>query len=172
MTMPRVILNNLDIIIEFVLSLRWLWIIVLICSYKICKKFINTIARYISLKSDVIIRDTKYNEEEIIKHLDYIINEALDEYNLLHIAPKQIYYINSKTEKEVIEYLSNEIPKRLSKVLMTHLSFIYNESYIGEFIGTHIYMTVLDWTLNFNLRDSATNNAMREQNNLELNETG
>ena len=104
-----------------------------------------------SLKSDMILRDTKYSEDEILQHLDYIIKEILDEYILLYITPKNIYYINSKLEKEIMDYISNEAPKRISKVLVTQLSFIYNESYIGTFIGHRIYLTVLNYVLEYNV---------------------
>lgn len=140
-----------NVVIDFALSLKWLWFIVIFLSYKLLKDAISNIIRYNILNSDIAIRDTNYNEEEIIKHLDYIINEALDEYNVLILAPKQIFYINSKIEKEIIDYLSEEIPKRISKVLMTHLTFIYNDSYIGTFIGRRIYMIVLNWVLEFNV---------------------
>lgn len=143
---------NWNTIIQFALSLKWLWIIVILLAYNLIKDIINNISRYVMAKSDTVIRDTKYNEEEIIGHLDYIIKEVLDEYNVLHIAPKQIFYINSKLEKEIITYVSDEVPKRLSNVLLTHLSFIYNKDYIGTFIGMRIYMTILNWVLEFNLQ--------------------
>ena len=145
-----------NILIDFAFSLRWLWIIVVILAYNLGKDIVSNIFKYNALKSDMIIRDTKYDEETIIAHLDYIINEALDEYNILHITPKQIYYINSKLETEIIEYLIDEIPKRLSKTLITHLNFIYNESYVGAFIGMRIYMTVLNWVLEFNVTREPT----------------
>lgn len=155
---------NWNIILEFALSLKWLWVIVIFLSYNILKTISNNITRYITLKSDVIIRDTKYNEDEIIGHLDYIIKEVLDEYILLSITPKHIYYINSKIEKEIINHISEEVPKRISKVLMTHLSFIYNESYIGTFIGTRIYLTVLNYVLEFNVeKEPSMNHPTKEQ---------
>lgn len=147
---------NWNILIDFILSLKWFWIIVVILAYDLGKDVVANIFRYNSLKSDMIIRDTKYDEEVIIAHLDYIINEALDEYNILYITPKQTYYINSKLETEIINYLTDEIPKRLSKTLVTHLNFIYNESYVGTFIGMRIYMTVLNWVLEFNVTREPT----------------
>ena len=149
---------NWSILIDFALSLKWLWVIVIILGYKLLKDIVNNIFKYTALKSDVIIRDTKYEEKEIIGHLDYIINEALDEYQILYLAPKQVYYINSKLEKEILQYLTSEIPDRLSKVLITQLSFIYNSSYVGDFIAMRIYMTLLDWVLNYNINREPTMN--------------
>lgn len=139
------------ILIDFLLSMKWLWIIVIILIYKLLNKGLNIFIRKISLESDALIKDTQYKEDDIINHLDYIIKEALDEYIILNIKPKEIYYINTKLENSIIEYLSMEIPRRLSKTLITHLSFIYNNEYIGEFIGKHIYIIVLDYVLEYNM---------------------
>lgn len=139
------------ILIDFLLSMKWLWVIVIILIYKLLNKGLNIFIRKISLESDALIKDTQYKEDDIINHLDYIIKEALDEYIILNIKPKEIYYINTKLENSIIEYLSMEIPRRLSKTLITHLSFIYNNEYIGEFIGKHIYIIVLDYVLEYNM---------------------
>lgn len=139
------------ILIDFLLSMKWLWVIVIILIYKLLNKGLNIFIRKISLESDTLIKDTQYKEDDIINHLDYIIKEALDEYIILNIKPKEIYYINTKLENSIIEYLSMEIPRRLSKTLITHLSFIYNNEYIGEFIGKHIYIIVLDYVLEYNM---------------------
>ena len=139
------------ILIDFLLSMKWLWVIVIILIYKLLNKGLNIFIRKISLESDALIKDTQYKEDDIINHLDYIIKEALDEYIILNIKPKEMYYINTKLENSIIEYLSMEIPRRLSKTLITHLSFIYNNEYIGEFIGKHIYIIVLDYVLEYNM---------------------
>lgn len=142
-------------ILNFILSMKWLWIIVIILLYRISIKIINIInqllMRYITLKSDIIIRDNKYNEDEIIKHLDYIINESINEYQLLTLIPKNISYINTKEERKILNHLADEIPNRISKTLYTHLSFIYDSDYIGEFLGKYIHMKVTNFVLNFNL---------------------
>ena len=83
------------LLVEFLLSLRWLWIVVIFLGYRLLRSVTTSIIRYFSLQSDVVIRDTKYSEEEIIKHLDYVITEALDEYVMLNISPKNIYYIKT-----------------------------------------------------------------------------
>lgn len=142
------------LLIDFLLSMKWLWLIVVILCYNLLRTIVNSLAKRISIESDIAIRDTKYNEEDIVKHLDYIISEALDEYILLNIKPKNIYYINTKTENEIVKHLSEEIPKRISKTLLVHLAFIYDNSYIGQFIGKHIYMTVLNYVLNYNMENA------------------
>lgn len=142
------------ILIDYLLSMKWLWIVVIILIYNLINKALNIFIKKISLESDIIIRDTQYKEDDIVNHLDYIIKEALDEYIILNIKPKEIYYINTKLENAIIEYLSEEIPRRLSKTLITHLSFIYNNEYIGEFIGKHIYIIVLDYVLQYNMESA------------------
>lgn len=147
-------MNYEQIILDFLLSMKWLWIVVIILVYRLVKISINEVVRRTSIKSDVTIRDTVYKEDDIIGHLDYIISEALDEYVLLNIKPKNVYYINTKLENKMIDYLSEEVPKRISKTLLTHLSFIYNSDYVGEFIGKHIYMVVLNYVLSYNINNS------------------
>ena len=147
-------MNYEQIILDFLLSMKWLWIVVIILVYRLVKISINEVVRRTSIKSDITIRDTVYKEDDIIGHLDYIISEALDEYVLLNIKPKNVYYINTKLENKMIDYLSEEVPKRISKTLLTHLSFIYNSDYVGEFIGKHIYMVVLNYVLTYNINNS------------------
>ena len=117
----------------------------------VCKKVTSYLKAKNGVAVDTMIRDTKYDEEEIIKHLDYIINEALSEYVVFNINPQNVFYINSKMENEIIEHLTEEIPKRLSHTLLTQLSFIYDDDYIGTFVGRHIYMMVVDFVISFNI---------------------
>ena len=130
-------------------------IILLVAVIVILKKLTPDFNRALQIREDSLVQSTKYSEEEIIKHLDFIITEALDEYALLELSPKHIYYINTKLEDTIITHLSEEVPKRLSKTLYTHLSFIYNSDYLGEYIGKRIYITVLNYVCNFNLQNEA-----------------
>lgn len=111
------------------------------------RKFLRQIA---DIKASDTLNSIKYNEEEIIGHLDYIIDEALNTYEVLNIIPKDIPYINSNMEQEILDYLVDEVPGRISNTLYSTLSYIYSNEYIGEFIGTHIYMIVLNYVLNYN----------------------
>ena len=97
-----------------------------------------------------VILSGDYKEDAIIEHLNYVVSEALNQYVLLNIIPQNLYNINTKKEQEIIQYLSEEVPKRLSSDLIRKLSLIYNESYIGTFIGQYIYMTVANYVLEFN----------------------
>lgn len=116
----------------------------------VCRRIINLLVRHIAIESDEMLRDTKYDEKEIIAHLDYIITEAIDTYELFHIRPKNIFYINSKIEDEILATVSEQVSHRISKILMVQLAFIYSDSYIGEFIGSHIHLMVTEYVINFN----------------------
>lgn len=141
---------NTELLFDFFMSMKWLWIVLVI----ILARFLKAARVYMGQKNDIkareILKDIKYKEEEIIEHLDYIINEALDSYVLFNIKPKQISYINSKIENEIMNYLAEEVPGRISSTLYSQLAYIYNEDYIGSFIGTHIYMVVLQFRIEYN----------------------
>ena len=54
------------ILIDFLLSMKWLWVIVIILIYKLLNKGLNIFIRKISLESDALIKDTQYKEDDII----------------------------------------------------------------------------------------------------------
>lgn len=138
-------------IIEFILSMKWLWLIAIILLYKTIKRIFIYLAARIELQETSIINEIKYDEKEIMDHLDYIINETIQEYILLNINPNETHYINSKTEQEILKYLQDEIPKRMSATLINKLSFIYDNNFIGEFIGRRIYIATANFVLDFNI---------------------
>lgn len=138
--------DTIELILKFILCFIGIYY-----AYRISNNIIKVIENKNRINADIMIRDTKYSEEEIIKHLNYIIKEALDDYVIYTLTPKNIYYINNKIENEIIVYLTEEVSNRLSVTLRTQLSFIYNEEYIGKFLGRHIYATVLDFVLQYNM---------------------
>ena len=139
------------LILEAILSFKWLWIVVIILGYRTIKKYLDIFRRDTQIKADQLLKDSSYDEKKIIEHLDYIINEALDDYVLFNLESKQVYYINNALETKIVEHLSEEVPKRISVTLQTHLSFIYNSEFIGEYIGQRIYMTVTNYVVAYNL---------------------
>lgn len=143
-----------EILINFLFSLKWLWIVVLFLIWNIVNRSIKIHAAKVDIKRQTMIKTTDYDEEKIIKHLDYIINEALDEYIIFHINPNNVFYINSKKEKEIVDYLVDKVPERISPIEMQMLSMVYNSSYISEFLGRHIYMMVTQYVLEFNVNNS------------------
>jgi hypothetical protein len=133
-------------------------VIALLVVYRIASKIVDVMQRKTTIEADKMLRDTNYKEEDIIRHLDYIITEAIDTYELFHIRTNNIFYINSKIENELLATVSDQVSNRISKTLMVQLSFIYSNDYIGEFIGSHIHLMVTEYVLNFN-----TNSAMEER---------
>lgn len=148
---------------DFLCSMRWLWIFVIILSYRLCSRCIKSLDAMINIKRESLIKDVEYDEEKIIKHVDFIINEALDRYVIINITPKTIYYINSKEEKKIVEYLTDTIPERISPALYSKLSLVYNTNYIPSFLGEHIYMIVTNYVLEFNLNQDPDKIAARQE---------
>lgn len=93
-----------------------------------------------------------YDEGVILAHLQYIIQQCLDYYQIFHIvaSPKEVYNINSTVQQEIIDYLIKTVPGRISPVLHDQLVMIYNEQSLGQVIGEIIYMTVQDFSITFN----------------------
>lgn len=104
------------------------------------------------IRANELDYNIKYDENEIIKHLDYIIDEALDEY-MLQTPDNASVYISTKDEDKIIEYLQNTIPDRISRNLYKQLSYIYNQDYIGEYLGKKIYYRVVDFVIANNVRN-------------------
>ena len=145
--------------IELLFSMKWLWIIAIILLWIIVNRLIDLASTYAMNKFTLHFDNMKYSEEDIIKHLDYIIDEALDEYALINIRTKDIPYINNKMEEKIRNYLVETVPERLSITLRSQLLLIYNDAYLGKFLGSHIYMKVVEFVLNYNaLKSPETKN--------------
>lgn len=118
---------------------------------------VNNWLKYLNQKNKLIEKQINnkvifdYDEAKIIKHLDYIIDESIDNYVLFNITPLEIDYINSNMEKEMITKLQDEIPDKLSNNLLMELSYIYNENYLGSFLGTHIYLKITEYIVEYNM---------------------
>jgi hypothetical protein len=140
-------------IIKLIISVLALFIMVVVCNR--LTKIINS--KYI-LQRDLEARSIKYSEDEILGHLNYIINEALNEYIIMNLKPKNVYYITNSMENEINTKLAEVIPLRISPTLYTQLQLIYDPDYIGLMIGTKIYMNVLEYVLTFNIENGQQNN--------------
>ena len=90
--------------------------------------------------------------------MDYIINDTLDQYVIFQLQPKNVYYINNKIEEEIINYMTDHIPDKLSNTLMQQLRLVYNEEYVAEFIASRIYMAVLNYVIEYNVNNSPEKN--------------
>lgn len=137
-------------LLDFLLSMRWIYIPILIMLWSIINRWLNIQHTKNVLKREELIKSLDYNEEKIISHLNYIITEEVDRYIAYNISLKNIYYINTKQEKELIAKLIDTIPDMLSVSLVEQLELIYSKDYIGAFIGQYIYATVTNYVLSFN----------------------
>jgi len=155
-------------IIFSLITFRWVWVPLAIIFAVMVVRLIRILNNYVDYKINESYR-AKYDEAEIVGHLDYIIKEALDEYIIFNIQPKNIYYINSEMESRIVENLTEKIPDRLSETLLYNLSIVYSESFIGELIGRRIYMIVLNYVLEFNLTNSPDTNQRTALNAVQKN---
>lgn len=127
----------------------------LIFLYVIAKMFTEVAKIKVYMDRDIEMYKLKFSEQEILSHLDFIIEECLDYYIAMNITPKQLYYINNSTETEIVNALSSMVPERLSPTLYSQLSLIYNTDKIGTVIGEKIYTKVLAYVIEFNIQNDS-----------------
>lgn len=115
---------------------------------------VNKIVKVINSKNlihrDIEMYKIKYSEEEILLHLDFIIQDYIDYYVAIEFTPKQLNYINNKMEKEIMDKVTAIVSERISPTLYSQLSLIYDSSQIGKVIGEKIYIKVLEYVIQFN----------------------
>ena len=114
---------------------------------RIIKTYLNN---KITVEKDRLIKDTDPDRKKILDQLDDLIKEILDEYVIFNITPKDVYYINTTMEKEIVDYVTLSVPERMSSLLLKKLELIYNYDYIGELIGHRSYFIIVDFILVFN----------------------
>ena len=49
------------------------------------------------------------------------------------------------------EYIVNQITERIPVLLMKKLEYVCNPNYIGDLIGKRVYMSVMNYVLEFNV---------------------
>lgn len=136
-------------IIEFLCSMRWFWIIVLIACYKLISRYINVLNEKNKIESDKVIKDIKIDESPN-EELDNLINQILEEYLTIELTPKGIVYIKSDTENEIREYVTNEVTNRISLILLKKLEYKTNPDYVGQYIGKRIYFNIMNFIIGYN----------------------
>ena len=133
-------------------------VIIPLLTYLLFRYSLRSVMLYLNRKNDIELCQIKYEEETIINHLDFLINESLEKYILLELTPKQPDYINSKMESMIVDTIKDEVSDQISPTLYKQLSMIYNYDYIPKLIGTRIYMAVLNYTISFNDPRAKNNN--------------
>ena len=119
-------------------------------AWKAIKKSLDIAYQKNKIESDKLIKDTII-DDSAIKSLDILINETIEEYVILELRPKDIYYINNNMESEMREYIVNQITDRISVLLIKKLEYVCNADHIGDLIGKRVYMAVMNYVLEFNV---------------------
>lgn len=123
----------------------------IILLYRLFNKLIIVLKSKFEFDKDIKSLQINYDEDIILKHLDFIIEETVNDYFIYNIRPKNIYYINNALENEIVEYVSNAVAGKVSPTLQLELSLLYAKDYIGKAVGTRIYSKVLEYILVFNV---------------------
>lgn len=141
------------------LLFKILWIILavftLITIYVIARKFARIMNSKNLMQRDIEMYKINYSEQDTLAHLNFIIEECLDYYIAMYLTPKQLYYINNSTEKEIVDKLGEMVPARISPTLYSKLSLIYDSSQIASVIGEKIYTKVLEYVIQFNVQNES-----------------
>jgi hypothetical protein len=141
------------------LTIKIIWIILAVLALYVIYTSVNKIVKVINSKNlltrDIEMFKMKFSEVEILSHLDFIITECLDYYIAMTLTPKDLYYINSRVETEIINTLGEIVPARISPTLYSQLSLIYDPEQIPTVIGEKIYTKVLEYVIQFNVQNDS-----------------
>ena len=139
------------------LIIEILWIILAAAGLYIInastKRFTKVINSKNLMQRDMEMYKIKFSEQDILSHLDFIIEECLDFYIAMELTPKNLYYINNSLETEITNKLGEIIPSRISPTLYSQLSLIYDSNQIANVIGEKIYTKVLEYVIQFNVQN-------------------
>lgn len=137
----------------------WLFLIVIIANRRI--------KNWLYIQKNKEAKNTSYNDQFILSHLNLIISQVLDSYVLFNInIDSNIYYISSDMQTEMINAISDKVAKRISPTLYDELSVLYNSEEVGAVIGELIYLAVQSFAIDFN-RAKATDKQSLQSQSLE-----
>lgn len=88
--------------------------------------------------------------ESIPALLDMIVEECFNEYIVLNVAYKNIDYINSEIEQEIMKGVGEMVSQRISSALLSKFSLYYNLKAISNIISGKIYLMVMDYVIETN----------------------
>lgn len=128
------------------------FVTIILLIFIVLANIFSKIDRLISLKETQITMRARLDNSALTA-LDNIINEAFEEYKILEFNVKEYQYISNAIEKEIVEYLSAEVSRRISPLLLKKLEYLYNKEYVGQLIGKRVYLIVLNFVLEYNLKE-------------------
>ena len=82
--------------------------------------------------------------------LDSIIQEVFNTYLIFNVAYKDIKYINSEMEREMIYAVKDLVKNRLSPAILSKLSMYYNTTALGDIISEKIHLVVMNYVVENN----------------------
>ena len=124
-------------------------LLITILVFVMVRQFLILFKQWLQLRETKTISELSI-DNVAIEAWDNLIKSALDEYKIFNLNIKNLDYITSKEEQEIIEYMQHEVPSRIPMILLKKLECNINSEFIGTYIGTRIYMIVLDFVLEFN----------------------
>ena len=133
--------------------LQWAWYILAVTIVVVSADKINT---WLAIKKEINninayeIRVTTPHDDEAVKILDKLIEDAVTDYILLNRAFKEKSFINSAEEQKIVHEITDLVSSRISPIVLDKLNFMYNEDAIYEVIGKKTYIRVMSYVLDNN----------------------
>lgn len=78
------------------------------------------------------------------------IDECFNDYKIMVLVPRNETYINTEREAEIRNEFSLIVSSRLSGALLDKISLFYNIDNIGKILADKIYITVMNYVVEFN----------------------
>jgi len=127
-----------------------LYIATLFIAYVVVNKIISNARSKIAFDIDNEMMKIKYNEDDIMKHLKWLIERYATRYQLYNLEAKEMPYINDEIENQWRVYVLENVSKAIPKSLKIQLSLIYNEDIMWEIVGEEIYDSITSLRLSYN----------------------
>ena len=105
---------------EYFILLLIVYFVTLFMIYKLISRSLDIKLQKNKIESDKLIKDTDI-DNKVLDQLDSIINDILEEYVVFEIKTKDITYISNSIEDKIRAYITEEITKRISVLLMKKL---------------------------------------------------
>lgn len=141
---------DLQKILELLTYLQVYKIILIIVIFTLGKQLCILLQRLILAKEAKIVAELKF-DDNAFETLDKMIQETLEEYRVFTLNTKELHYIKSSDEQEIVKYIQESVSRKMSTALLKKLSQSINEDYVGEYIGRRIYLAVLNFVLEYNI---------------------
>jgi hypothetical protein len=127
-----------------------IYIITALVVYVVINRIISNSRSKIAFDIDNEMMKIKYNEDDIMKHLKWLIERYATRYQLYNLEAKEIVYINDEIENQWRTYVTENVTRAIPKSLKIQLSLIYNDDIMWEVVGEEIYDSITNLRLVYN----------------------